>query len=514
MSKFTIKNIASGIFSHWALLVLQILVSLFMTPFVVNTLDNLYFGLWVTLMQFTGYLYLLDFGLRNTVVHRTSQAIAGRRRTSLHPLLKAATRLSAAIAGVTIVVAGVMALFVPTLFDLSPNVEFESAITIFIAGCTVALAIWNNPYEGVARGFGLFLPLSAFGVIALAVRTALTVLFLLMGYKIVALALVQLVIGMLNAGFVLYLAKSSLARERFPRAEQSLSTRRFLALSRSVWRYSWSIFIDNFSRKLIFSANTVIIGLVLGVPTVTFYAIASQLIEHLRGLIDVCMSIIMPVASRITGSDDQSDLEFVLFQGARFVAWFSLPIITIYLVLGEMFIGLWVGQEYAATAGAVLVILGAAQASSLMQYSITVVMRSLEKHRVIAYLRLVEAIINIVLSTALAYRMGLIGVAIGTAIAQVLIATVVLPRFILQHMKISYFRLLSTAYVRTTIVCAIIGSLGWLMREFAPPGSLVAFIAQAAGLGVIYVLLSYFLVIDNTERERLRGWRNGALRAS
>lgn len=504
MSRFSVKNIAGGILLHWALFALQILTSLITTPIIIKTLDNLYFGLWVTLMQFTGYLYLLDFGLRNTVVHRTAQAISGRRRSSLYQLVSASVRLSSILATLTILVSAILAFVIPLFFDLTPQVQREAAIVIFIGGCTVALAIYNNPYEGVVRGFGLFITLSKFGFISLIIRTALTIGLLLLGYKIIALALVQLFVGVMNAAFVMYLAKKSMAREGFRKGASKLTLIRFIALSKSVWRYSWSILFDNISQKLIFSSSTFIIGIVLGVPMVTFYAIASQLIDYLRGLIEVFISIIMPVASKITGAKEEKDLDFVLFQGSRFVTWFVLPIITVYIVLGERFISLWIGKEYAETANTILLILGSAQALSLIQYSITVVMRSLEKHSIIAKYRFIQAVVNIALGVVLAYQYGLVGVAIASAVSQIVIAAIVMPRSLRREMEYSYLSLLALAYVRVTVVCVGIGLIGYLIDEMATPSSLPEFVMIVAGLALLYFAASYFLILDRNERAQIK----------
>lgn len=53
------SGIGRGIASNWVGLALAIVVSFFMSPFVVNKLGSIYYGIWALTLQFTGYLNLL-----------------------------------------------------------------------------------------------------------------------------------------------------------------------------------------------------------------------------------------------------------------------------------------------------------------------------------------------------------------------------------------------------------------------------------------------------------------------
>ena len=67
------KNIILTIFSNWTVLLLNIIISFFLAPYVVHKLGNVYYGIWAIVMQFTGYMYLMDFGVRDAVIRYTSQ---------------------------------------------------------------------------------------------------------------------------------------------------------------------------------------------------------------------------------------------------------------------------------------------------------------------------------------------------------------------------------------------------------------------------------------------------------
>ncbi|MCW9014602.1 MAG: oligosaccharide flippase family protein [Gammaproteobacteria bacterium] len=498
-----IRNIANGIFSHWALVLYNMVVSFFLSPFIVNTLGDLYFGLWVTLMQFTSYMYLLDFGLRNTIVHRTAQAVGGRKTSTLVPAIKASMRLSTAIAFLTVIVAIILSFLVPPLLNLDPSAESDARWVILISGITISITIWNNPNEGVIRGFGLFLLANSFGFFTLTIRTALTVTLLLLGYKIISLALAQLFVSIIHVIFIKYVAQHYLKKRGFRKSKFRLSLYRFKALATSVWKYSWSILVDNISQKVIFTSDTIIISMILSVPLVTFYAIANQLIEYLRRLIDSSMAVIMPIASEITGAHREGDLISLLIQSTRFSAWFSLPVLTMYVVMGDTFVGLWMGPNYAEPVKEILTILAITHIIAIQHYGIIIVLRSLEKHRVVAPLRIIEAIVNVVLSVILAKTMGLIGVAFGTAISHVLVTAIILPYIITKELKISYLDFIVPSYLKTLITCGLIAAIGyWIDIEYHP-ANMAMFFLNISLIILIYLVFSYIFVLNQTERDRV-----------
>ena len=64
--------------SSWLGLAVGIVVSFFLSPFVVNKLGSTWYGVWAVASQFVGYLYLMDFGVRESVVRYTSKYAARR----------------------------------------------------------------------------------------------------------------------------------------------------------------------------------------------------------------------------------------------------------------------------------------------------------------------------------------------------------------------------------------------------------------------------------------------------
>ena len=68
-----VARIFTNIASNWIGLIINIVVSFFLAPFVVNHLGADMYGIWAVAMQFTGYIYLMDFGVRDSLIRYTAK---------------------------------------------------------------------------------------------------------------------------------------------------------------------------------------------------------------------------------------------------------------------------------------------------------------------------------------------------------------------------------------------------------------------------------------------------------
>src|SRR5512134_674446 len=86
-------EVVKNITSTWASLLANVLVSFFLTPFIVGSLGNVYYGIWALVTQFTGYLWLFDFGVRESVIKYVAQYHASGEREELSSTVQGAVSL-------------------------------------------------------------------------------------------------------------------------------------------------------------------------------------------------------------------------------------------------------------------------------------------------------------------------------------------------------------------------------------------------------------------------------------
>ncbi len=79
----SIKNVGSS----WFGLGMNVIVGLFLSPFILHRLGDDAFGLWVLIFSITGYYGLFDFGIRSSIIRFVSKYTATRDYERLNEVL-------------------------------------------------------------------------------------------------------------------------------------------------------------------------------------------------------------------------------------------------------------------------------------------------------------------------------------------------------------------------------------------------------------------------------------------
>src|SRR5205085_7125930 len=76
MRKFEKFQLIRNVGSSWIALGTNVLVGIFLSPFILHRLGDAAFGIWVLIFSITGYYGLFDLGIRSSVVRYVAQARA------------------------------------------------------------------------------------------------------------------------------------------------------------------------------------------------------------------------------------------------------------------------------------------------------------------------------------------------------------------------------------------------------------------------------------------------------
>ena len=183
--------ILRNVTSSWAVLLVNTIVSFVLAPIVVTHLGSVYYGIWSLLMQFTGYLWLFDFGVRESVI----KYVAQYHSSGEHDKLEATVRTAISVyAVVTILALGAVVLMVtalPWLFNIPPEAVRTARIAAFVTGATVAQSFLTNVFVGMLMGMQRIYLVSQVGIVFSLIRAVGTYLLLVNGFGLVGLSLLH-----------------------------------------------------------------------------------------------------------------------------------------------------------------------------------------------------------------------------------------------------------------------------------------------------------------------------------
>src|SRR6185295_629297 len=173
--------------------------------------------------------------------------------------------------------------------------------------------------------------------------------------------------------------------------------------------------------------DALVIGAILGVGAIPFYAVANSLVVYLMEFTIAIAAVVAPMATKLNTEGRLDELGTLFLKWSKISLSISLMAGLFLIVLGPRFIAWWIGPSFERPAGAVLQILMASSLAFLPVRGVALpILMGLGKPRTPTIAFVLAGLANLVLSLTLARPFGLAGVALGAAIPNVAFAVVML----------------------------------------------------------------------------------------
>jgi len=384
------------------------ITNLLLTPLIIHHLGVEAFGIWALCLAVAGYFNLLDLGITSAAARYISHYRALEDWDELNKTISTSLTFYSGAAIISVLLALAVSLSAPHLVNVTPSQlpALRGVIVVmgFVAGlgfltalpiqCVLAAQRWDS--------------LNVCGTVVQALSAVASLVAVVLGAKVYALAIIMLVGGVANG-----LAGYLLCRRYLPQA-------RF----RPKWdRVAAVITMSN--RVIYFSDNAVIAGM-LSVEAVAAYAVAMKVVELMKSLVNAGSCVLGTVASEQSALGNTDTLRHLWIEGSKWSLVITLPMCLLFVLLGRGLLGAWIGQVPAGSV-AVLACLAIAHVVDLSQMATYQILVNSGHHRFLARVLTVEAVANLGLSVLLIRYYGVFGVALGTAIPIVVRSGIVLP---------------------------------------------------------------------------------------
>lgn len=495
-----LQRLARNIATNWFGLLVNVIISFFLAPFVVNKLGSTYYGVWAITMQFTGYLYLLDFGVREAVVRYVSKFRAIYAATRLNEVIRVALEVYFPIFLLAIILSLIGALIFPFIFKLDEVPPQEAQLVVLLVGLTIAQTFLFNVFVGVLHGFQRFDISNYVGIAVSVVRAGMIVLILNAGYGIVGLSVLQLLVSFVGGSVGFLLALLTMKNEGFQYRWVPLAKRRRIALIRRMVGYSVYVFVINIGQKTSVAAGSIVIAMFLPIAAVTPYAIAGSLANYVKSLMVSSAWVFNPLVSHHAALKDRLALTEIVRRGSKLPLVVGLPVTIAYMLVGDIFIELWMGPQFVVDTAAVLMVFALMETVSAPHHVLTAALYGMSKLKALAVLRLIEAVTIVVLSAVLVQTWGVVGVAIGALVPHMIVVLLAVPVILRRHIDISFYDLMWGVYIKAVLGVVPFALSLHLLFEYAAPDSLAGFFMLIMLILPIYVGSAFCISLDAVER--------------
>jgi O-antigen/teichoic acid export membrane protein len=438
-----IKNVSSSWFSLGG----NILVGIFLSPFILHRLGNTAYGAWVLAFSVTGYYGLFDLGIRSSIIRYVSTYTAAENQEGLFRLINTSLAVYMAIGAAAMAATIIVSAYVGSLFRMPPDFLPTAKLLFLVVGAAVALGFPAGVFGGILEGLNRFYFVNLTNLVSTLLRALLIVLALNHGYGLLAVAIITVTLPLLGAAVRAAIVLRTLAL-KFGWKYVDRSSFREIA------HYSGISFILMIAYKLRFKTDEVVISTFLSVAAVTFFSNGDRLVEYSGEVVSSLAQIFVPMSGQSDAKGDLNRLRRIFLAGNRACALIVFPITATLIILGKSVITAWVGPRYVTASYPVMLVLLIPSTFALAQAASPRILYGMARHKSLAWVTGMEGIANLILSIVLIRPFGIVGDALGTAIPLTCTSLFFMPRHLCRILDVRMRTFLRETYTLPLLLCS------------------------------------------------------------
>lgn len=484
------KNAIANVIGTFGL----IIIAFIMSPFLVNTLGDTKYGIWTIAVSFTGYMNLLDFGITSAVNKYVAEYNGSRDQQKINKIFSTAMILFCVMGVVIVLLSPIMADLVVSLINIDESLVSVVHLLIIIVSFDIGIFVIGGLYKGIFGGYQEYAVINYIQITSAIYKAVMFYLFLSNGFELISMGLVSITANLLSI-LIFYIV----LRRMHP--EVRFETRLFSKSSSSkIIHYSKYTFLAMFANQIIFYSDAFVIGYFMSAAAVTYYSIPWALSEYTKKISLAISQTYAPAISEKEAMGDLDHIKILYTNGVKYMIIISNLLSVGMLVLGGAFIAIWMGPKYRELCETVLIILFINQyilGPQLISYA---VLKGLAKQKRYSYMSMVVSILNLILSIMLVQKWGIIGVAIGAAIPQVLFHGLYVPWITLKILDMSAWDYFKKTYLLSIIPTFILLATLLLIREYQYPEGYFELLLSASLCTMAYLIAVYYFMLNSNEQ--------------
>jgi O-antigen/teichoic acid export membrane protein len=408
--------------TRYTAVAIQAAVGLIVLPINLQYLGPSAYGLWMLTASLTTYFSAMDLGFGGAVVRFVAEYRARRDPRALNETLSTMFYVYSGIGLLAYIIAIGVSFALGHIFALTPEQAATGQIVLLIVAVNIALHFVFSVYGGVINGFQSYYLNNVVATASTILAAVVNVIVVMSGYGLIEL--VAATTACRVAPYILYVRN---AHKVFPQLDI-----RWTHFNRSRLRqltgFSIYLAVIDWSTRLNYTVDTVLIGAFLSTGAVAIYVVAQRLAQAMLRVTQQLHVMLLPVVvdRAIKGTQDEQQL--LMIRATRFQLATAVAVAGAVAADADRLILAWVGPGY-DTSAVLLQLLSYVVALRAWNGMPSTVLKGLGGHRWLSGVSAVCAVANLLLSIVLVNAMGIVGVALGTVIPVTVVnAFVVFPR--------------------------------------------------------------------------------------
>ncbi len=389
--------------------VFPVVLSLLTVPYIVHKLTLEVYGIYVLAISLMGLMSFLDLGFGQGIVKFVSQYEAKRDYDKINKIIGVSLSiyLTMGLLG-CVLIFSLSGFLARDVFKVAEGHVQTTSLAFNIVAFGFLVNFINGVFLNIPRALQRY-------DVSVKIQNAVwfcsiisMVILLYLGRGLISILLAHIFFRLV--GVVIFYKASKVI---LPTLKVKLK------FSKDIFReiFGFSIFtaINGITGNIVFRVDKMVIGAFLGTEAVALYNIPFMIVQMVNGFINSVSQFLFPVVSYIHSLGDKERLKQVYAKSIRYVVVLALISATILILLGETFLSLWMGKEFAEKSAFIIPIISVV----FFFISISVVgfwfYNGLGRAKINMISSFVAASCYLILSLILIPKLGLMGAAVALA---------------------------------------------------------------------------------------------------
>ncbi|MDE6468506.1 MAG: oligosaccharide flippase family protein [Muribaculaceae bacterium] len=406
------NQIKAGAVLNYVIIGLNTLVGLAYTPYMLRCLGQNDYGLYSLVASVIAYLTILDFGFGNAIIRYTAKFRAEGKRQEQWEMFGMFLIVYSVIG--LLALAGGFGLYfnVDALFDRTmTEADLAQARTMMLLlTLNLAFTFPLSIFGSIISAYENFVFQRLVNISRIILSTGVLILVLAIGYKAVALVVVQTVFNLLTLLInYVYCKKKLRIRIVFGKFD--------LAFIKEIAAYSFWIFLNAIMDKIYWGTGQFVLGALCGTVAVAVFSVAILLQQMYMTFSTSIVSVLLPrVTAMVAHSSTDKEISDLFIRTGRIQCLVISLVLCGFVVFGAPFIKFWAGADYAG-AYIITLIFFATLFTPLIQNTGIVILQARNQMKFRSLLYLGISLASLGLQIVLARHYGALGSAIAIGLA-------------------------------------------------------------------------------------------------
>lgn len=453
------------------------------------------YGIYSLAASVIAYLSILDFGFGNAVIRYTAKYRAEGKVEEQYELFGMFTKLYCFI-GLLVMLAGIALYFsLGSMFgDTLTTTELSrTKIIVLLMVFNLAFSFPLSIYGAIITAYENFVFLRTVQIVRILLNLAVMIALLSLGYKAIAMVVVNTVFNFLALAINIFYCKKKLhIKVKFTAIKWFLF--------REIAIYSFWIFLNVIMDRIYWSTGQFVLGATAGTVAIAIFSVAI-LIEGIYMSFSTAISgVFLPrVTAMVTKEGNEKDISDLFIKTGRIQYCVLAFILSGFIVFGQDFINIWAGKDYSDAYLITVIFLVPLTIPLIQNLGITILQaRNQMKFRSLLYI--VIAFVSLIFQIILAKYYGSIGCACAISGALVIGQIIIMNIYYQKRQGIDIAQFWKEI-TKMSILPLLLVLSSLLFLKYFKIHSIWAFIMAIACFSLVYLPLFWRFSMNNYERE-------------